>query len=291
MTELPVVRKYTDAQGVEITFFEWPVVNPKAVVQLVHGLGEHARRYDHVATALNRAGYSVYADDHRGHGQTGKHMLAKGQSKHVGHLGPGGMRATYQQVYKFTQLIQGENPNVPLVLLGHSWGSMISQWLINHHSSDFAAAVLSASTLLLPGILPAAGFNKKWDSKPAKSGFEWLSRNESIGHAFTKDPLNFIQPAVTAFGALEVLHLAQVPSRRVRKDLPLLLLAGSDDPIGGERGNKLLANAYRRAGVQDLKVVIYHDGRHEMFNETNQDEVLGDVVEWIDSQLTRGNKA
>ena len=285
MTELPVVRKYTDVQGVEITFYEWPVVNPKAVVQLAHGLGEHARRYDHVATALNRAGYSVYADDHRGHGQTGKHMLATGQSKNVGGLGPGGMRATYRQVYKFTQLIKKENPKVPLVLIGHSWGSMISQWLINHHSGDYAAAVLSASTLLLPGILPAAGFNKKWDSTPNKSGFEWLSRNEAIGHGFIKDPLNFVEPAMTAFGALEVLHLAQVPSRRVRNDLPLLLIAGSDDPIGGERGNKLLANAYRRAGVQDLNVVIYHGGRHEMFNETNQDEVLADLVAWLNQAL------
>jgi len=281
MTKLPVVREYTDAQGVAISFYEWPVANPKAVVQLVHGLGEHARRYDHVAVALNRAGYSVYADDHRGHGVTGKRMGETGVSKHAGHLGPGGMKATYAQVHQLTGIIKNENPEVPVVLIGHSWGSMIGQWLINHHSADYAAAVLSASTVLLPGILPSGGFNKKWDSTPNKSGFEWLSRNEEIGRGFVVDPLNFVQPAITAFGALQVLHLVQLPSRKIRKDLPLLLIAGSDDPIGGERGNKMLANAYRRAGVNDLQVVIYHGGRHEMFNETNQDEVLKDLIVWL----------
>lgn len=278
---MPVVREYTDAQGVTISFYEWPVANPKAVVQLVHGLGEHARRYDHVAVALNRAGYSVYADDHRGHGVTGKRMGETGVSKHAGDLGPGGMKATYAQVHQLTGIIKNENPEVPVVLIGHSWGSMIGQWLINHHSADYAAAVLSASTVLLPGILPSGGFNKKWDSTPNKSGFEWLSRNEEIGRGFALDPLNFVQPAITAFGALQVLHLVQLPSRKIRKDLPLLLIAGSDDPIGGERGNKMLANAYRRAGVNDLQVVIYHGGRHEMFNETNQDEVIKDLIIWL----------
>ncbi|MEN9752750.1 MAG: hypothetical protein RL670_441 [Actinomycetota bacterium] len=281
MTELPLIREFQDASGIAITFFEWPVAKPKAVIQLSHGLGEHARRYDHVAAALNRAGFSVYADDHRGHGVTGKNMVAAGVTKKMGNLGPGGMRATYRQVHQLSDLIKSENPNVPLVLVGHSWGSMIGQWLINHHSGDYAAAVLSASTLLLPGILPSSGFNKKWDSQPNKSGFEWLSSNEQVGRNFVADPLTFDDSAVAVFGAGEVLHLAQLPSRKIRSDLPLLLLAGSDDPIGGERGNRLLANAYRRAGITDLTVMIYHDGRHEMFNEVQQQRVIADLVEWI----------
>jgi alpha-beta hydrolase superfamily lysophospholipase len=285
MTKLPIVREYKDAKGVDVSFYEWPVVNPKAVVQLVHGLGEHAMRYDHVAIALNRAGYSVYADDHRGHGVTGKRMRENGITKRNGELGPGGMNATYAQVHQLTQLIKDENPEVPVVLIGHSWGSMIGQWLINNHSADFDAAVLSASTVLLPGILPSGGFNKKWDQTPNKSGFEWLSRNEEIGRGFTKDPLNFTEAAITAFGALEVLRLVRLPSRKIRKVLPILLLAGSEDPIGGERGNKMLANAYRRAGVTDLQVVIYHGGRHEMFNETNQDEVLKDLIIWLGAKF------
>jgi alpha-beta hydrolase superfamily lysophospholipase len=87
MTALPIVRIYTDAEGIDITYYEWPVAHPKGCVQIVHGLGEHSLRYDHVALALNRAGYTVYADDHRGHGATGLRMTAEGTTKKQGYLG------------------------------------------------------------------------------------------------------------------------------------------------------------------------------------------------------------
>ena len=78
MTE-PQSNTYTDAQGVEISYYIWPVANPKAIIQIAHGLGDHARRYDHVAEYFNNAGYTVYADDHRGHGETGLKQLKAGQ--------------------------------------------------------------------------------------------------------------------------------------------------------------------------------------------------------------------
>ncbi len=87
MTELPIKRSFKDDFGVEIMFYEWPVANPKAVIQIAHGLGEHARRYDLMAETLNKAGFSVYADDHRGHGQTGVKQLENKQIKRLGNLG------------------------------------------------------------------------------------------------------------------------------------------------------------------------------------------------------------
>jgi alpha-beta hydrolase superfamily lysophospholipase len=90
MTNLPITRSFQDDQGVDIKFYEWPVADPKAVVQIAHGLGEHARRYDQMATVLNRAGFSVYADDHRGHGQTGLSQIEQKQIKKLGNLGPVG---------------------------------------------------------------------------------------------------------------------------------------------------------------------------------------------------------
>ena len=131
MTELPLTRSFTDFLGVEIIFFEWPVANPRAVVQIAHGLGEHARRYDQMAAVLNRSGFSVYADDHRGHGQTGLGQIEGKQIKKLGNLGQGGMDATFNQVLEFSKLIKSENPSKPLVLLGHSWGSFIAQKVIN----------------------------------------------------------------------------------------------------------------------------------------------------------------
>ncbi|MEY3908921.1 MAG: hypothetical protein RLZZ90_828 [Actinomycetota bacterium] len=197
MTVLPLIRTFEDAQGVEVTFFEWPVTSPKAIVQIAHGLGEHARRYDHVAEALNRAGYSVYADDHRGHGQTGLRMRAKGTIKKQGNLGPGGMKATFAAVHKLTGLIRNENPGKPVILIGHSWGSMIAQRILNPHSADYAAAVLTGSTLLVPGIMPSAGFNKKWAAEaagPDGSGAEWLSRDRRPQCRFLvrQTPLKFL---------------------------------------------------------------------------------------------------
>ena len=285
MTVLPLVRTFTDAQGIEITFYEWPVAEPRAVVQIAHGLGEHAMRYSHVAAILNRAGYSVYADDHRGHGQTGKRMIERAEIKRMGNLGKGGMTATVGQVYELTELIASELPNLPLYLLGHSWGSMLAQKILNKNSESYAGAVLSGSTLMLPGVAPTSGFNKKWDKTPNKSTKEWLSRDESVGREFMKDPLCFGETAIEVFGITNVAGLVSLPSKKIASDFPILLIAGSEDPLGAERGNMMLAKAFTRAGVQDVTMIIYPEARHEMFNELNKHEVLADLTNWLDASL------
>ena len=285
MTALPLVRTFTDAQGVEITFYEWPVAEPRAVVQIAHGLGEHAMRYSHVAAILNRAGYSVYVDDHRGHGQTGKRMIERAEIKRMGNLGKGGMTATVGQVYELTELIASELPNLPLYLLGHSWGSMLAQKILNKNSESYAGAVLSGSTLMLPGVAPTSGFNKKWDKTPNKSTKEWLSRDESIGREFMRDPLCFGETAIEVFGIANVAGLVSLPSKKIASDFPILLIAGSEDPLGAERGNMMLAKAFTRAGVQDVTMIIYPEARHEMFNELNKHEVLADLTNWLDASL------
>ncbi len=285
MTALPLVRTFTDAQGVEITFYEWPVAEPRAVVQIAHGLGEHAMRYSHVAAILNRAGYSVYADDHRGHGQTGKRMIERAEIKRMGNLGKGGMTATVGQVYELTELIASELGNLPLYLLGHSWGSMLAQKILNKNSESYAGTVLSGSTLMLPGVAPTSGFNKKWDKTPNKSTKEWLSRDESVGREFMKDPLCFGETAIEVFGITNVAGLVSLPSKKIASDFPVLLIAGSEDPLGAERGNMMLAKAFTRAGVQDVTMIIYPEARHEMFNELNKHEVLADLTNWLDTSL------
>ena len=285
MTALPLVRTFIDDQGIEITFYEWPVAHPKAVVQIVHGLGEHARRYDHVAEHFNRAGYSVYADDHRGHGETGLRMRANGDIKRQGNLGPGGMAAVFAGVRSLSHIILGENPEEPIILFGHSWGSMIAQRLFNNFSDEYDGLILGGSTLLVPGILPSSGFNKRWANLPDATGGEWLSRDHEVGRAFREDPKNFPESAIKAFGVANVIQLLGVPSKDIDSHVPLLLIAGSEDAIGGEKGNRMLANAYRRVGVEDLQVIVYHGARHEVHNETNKDEVLDDVVTWLDDRF------
>lgn len=285
MTALPLVRNFKDAKGVEIVFYEWPVADAKAIVQLAHGLGEHARRYDHVAAALNRAGFSVYADDHRGHGLTGQGQRARGEIKKQGNLGVGGMTATIAEVHQLTKLIREENPALPIFLIGHSWGSMLAQRVIRSHARDYAGVVLSGSTLMLPGVAPSSGFNKKWNKQPNSHGKEWLSRDREVGVKFNADPLIFQETAIQAFGVLEVAKLLGTPKKTLPEKLPVMLIAGSEDPLGGERGNKLLMNAFRKVGVQDVTLIVYPEARHEVFNELNKDEVIADVVDWLNTSL------
>jgi alpha-beta hydrolase superfamily lysophospholipase len=286
MTELPIKRVFIDASNVEIKFYEWPVADPKAVVQIAHGLGEHARRYDQMAAALNRAGFSVYADDHRGHGQTGLGQIERKQIKKLGNLGHGGMDATFKQVLDFSKLIKSENPGKPLIFVGHSWGSFIAQKVINKSSDLYDAVVLSGSALTMPGYLATGDFNKVWKKLPGSTGYEWLSRDIEVQKKFVADPLTFLAAAMQVFGVANSLKLFGTPSKNVRSDLPILVQVGEADPIGGEYSNKALVEAYRKnAGIQDIELFVYHDARHEIYNELNKDDILQDLIKWINIRI------
>ena len=286
MTRLPLEKSFKDSAGVEIFFYEWPVAEPKAIIQIAHGLGEHARRYDHIALALNRAGFSVYADDHRGHGQTGLLQLEKKQIKRLGNLGLGGMTATYKQVSDFSKLIRSENPGKKLILLGHSWGSFISQKLVNTQSEFYDALILSGSALTMPGYLATGDFNKVWKKLPGSTGYEWLSRDVEIQKQFVEDPLTFLAAAAQVLGVRNSLKLFGKPSKKVRSDLPILVQVGEADPIGGEFSNKALVEAYRKnAGIQDIELFVYHEARHEIYNELNKEEIIQDLIEWINLRI------
>jgi len=286
MTDYPQTRTYSDGHGVEITFYVWPIEKPKAIVQIAHGLGDHARRYDHLAEALNKAGYSVYADDHRGHGVTGKKQVTSGQTKTMGNLGPGGIKAAFEQVHEFTNLIKDENPGMKVVLFGHSYGSFIAQKLVNMYSDEYDAVILSGSSLLVPGVLGAGAFNKKWAKEKDATGYEWLSRDKEVGKKFAADEYTFLADAAKVLGIPNGLQLFFTPKKSIRQDLPLLIQAGSDDPIGGTRGNEMLANTYRnKCGLDNVTAIIYHEGRHEMYNETNKDDVIKDLLAFIKANV------
>jgi alpha-beta hydrolase superfamily lysophospholipase len=288
MTDLPIRRSFKDDFGVEIMFYEWPVAEPKAVIQIAHGLGEHARRYDQMAATLNKAGFSVYADDHRGHGQTGVKQLENKQIKRLGNLGPGGMAATYKQVADFSKLIKAENPNRPLVLLGHSWGSFIAQKIINKYSDIYDAVVLSGSALTMPGYLATGDFNKVWKKLPGSTGYEWLSRDVEIQNKFVADPLTFLAAAAQVLGIKNSLEMFGKPSKDVRRDLPILVQVGEADPIGGEYSNKALVEAYRKnAGIEDIELYVYHECRHEIYNELNKDAIIEDLITWVNQRVSK----
>jgi len=275
---------FTDTWGVQITYDVYPVSKARAVVLLVHGIGEHAGRYHHVAAAFNSAGYAVYAPDVRGHGRTGVHAAAGDLSK-LGHLGRGGLTGAIDDMRQLTDIIRAENPGLPIVLLGHSMGSIHSQILINYRAGDYAAVILTGACSRTPGYMAAGDLNKPF-KVPGGTGHEWLSRDPEVWAKFAADPWTFDADVLKIYGIPAGLKLFGRPSRHMAQ-VPLLIVAGEKDSLGGERSVLKLANDYlTRAGQNDVSVIVYPDARHEVFNETNKVAVIDDVISWLSERVS-----
>lgn len=276
-------RTFTDAHGVVVHYYVWAPGKPKAVVQLAHGVGEHALRYELLAQALVAAGYAVYADDHRGHGQTGVDYW-KGDLAQIGKLGVGGLRATQQNLLDLTRIAQEENPGLPFVMLGHSWGSLMVQNLLNAGPHPWSAVVLTGTAFRTPFDMNGGDLNAR-HKHLGDTGAEWLSRDPAVARAFVDDPLTTDAKVLQLFGVADGLRLFGRP-KRVQPPVPLLIMVGDDDPLGGEASAKKLADAYlRRGGLTDVELIVYAGARHEVFNETNQAEVRADLIAWLDDRL------
>jgi alpha-beta hydrolase superfamily lysophospholipase len=282
----PTQSSFTSsADGTEITTYSWTDAGdtPIGAVQIAHGLAEHAARYDRLARALNAAGFSTHATDHRGHGRTGQDDL--------GNFGPAGFDGLIADIVEFGGRISAENPGLPLFLIAHSMGSFAAQSVLPQHSELYAGAVLTGSTaldVLAANLAQSAGpvgleaFNAGFENR---TGFEWLSRDEAEVDKYVADPwCGFQTPPETVpmlFGhAVELADPAVLAG--IRSDLPLLIASGRDDPLaGGGQLVGLLAQRYRDAGMTDVTLTVYDGARHEIFNETNRDEVTSDVIDWL----------
>lgn len=175
--------------GTRVVVYRWdPVGSPRGVVQIAHGLGEHARRYAETAAALNAAGFVVYANDHRGHGATA------GDPSRFGVFGEDGWNRLVGDVGAIVEQVRTDHPGLPVVLLGHSMGSLATQKYLLDHSDRVDAVVLSGTTALdqlaaaidLDQPLELAGFNAAFE--PARTESDWLSRDEAVVDAYVADP-------------------------------------------------------------------------------------------------------
>lgn len=268
----------------ELASYAWDVADPRAVVQVAHGLAEHSARYDRFARALNVAGYTVRACDHRGHGDS--------IAGRPGDFGAPGFDALIADVAAYGASLHGD---LPLFLFAHSMGSFAAQSVMLTHSEQYAGVVLSGSTaldLLAAGMAQAEGpagleaFNAGFENR---TGYEWLSRDEAEVDRYVADPLcGFELPDETVpalFGAAATLaDPAALAS--IRPDLPVLIASGSADPLaGGGQLVEVLGQRYRDAGLVDVTVTLYDGARHEILNELNRDEVTADVVAWLDAHV------
>ena len=277
----------TAADGTEVTVDRYsPDREPKAILQIAHGMGEHAKRYRRLAEALTNAGYVVYANDHRGHGRTA------GSPDRYGDLGPGGWAGLVSDLGELSTVARKEHPGIPLIVLGHSMGSFALQQYLLDHSADLDGAVLSGTSaldLIASGIDPSqevdlSAFNAPF--QPARTEYDWLSRDPAEVDAYVADPAcGFGLGSSSVGGMLEGLAPTADQQRlaAISRHLPIYLMSGDDDPLaGGGALIDVVADRYREAGVLDVTVARYPGARHELFNETNRDEVTTDLLAWLD---------
>ncbi|CAD5990248.1 alpha/beta hydrolase [Agreia sp. COWG] len=280
--------QFLSDHGVAISYLAWPVESPRGIVQIVHGLGDHAARYAELAARLNASGYSVYAHDQRGHGETAR---LPGASPRAGErrMGVGGLRSAGDDLVRFSRLLRDEaardgSPGVPLIVVGHSLGSLILQRVINTRSTAFDGVVFSGTAYRMPGSMDGGDLTRR--HRPARrqgTGFEWLTRDVAKQQQAAADELMFEAKALKEFGLKDGLRLFGVPGRSIRHDLPVLIVGGSDDILGGPASMRRLARAYRRRSkLDDVEVVVFPGARHEIFAETNRAEVFDRLVDWLD---------
>jgi alpha-beta hydrolase superfamily lysophospholipase len=255
------------------------------VVVLIHGMGEHLRRYNHLAEALNSAGFVVYGHDHRGHGAS----LAA--TDEPGQLGANGWAALVDDLNLVINRAKSEHPGLPVAIVAHSMGSFATQQFLLDHGTDVDAVALTGTAaldLLEPALdlssdLDLSAFNAPFE--PARTGYDWLSRDESVVDAYLADPLcGFGIDSASArdmfAGARRLADSAALA--RMPHYLPLYVAVGSRDPVNADLALLWpLVDRYRDAGLSDVTVRVYEDARHEILNETNRSEVIDDLLKWL----------
>lgn len=294
-----------------------PDSEPRAIVQIAHGMGEHKGRYGDVAEALTTQGYAVYASDHRGHGGT----MVDAQP---GAMGKDGWRLTLADMNYLAEYSMRVHPGLPTVLLGHSMGAALSQQYLYLYGQHLSAAVLSGSpgfshplqlmllqfiarlesvrsgpdmqSPLLQGLLFGQN-NKPFEAatpNEVHTGFEWLSKDGLAVDAYLDDPqCGFVlSPASLAQFFAGMRQAADERSvHAIKKRLPIYLLSGADDPVHNkERGLSKLLAAYRGARLP-VEYKLYPEGRHEMLNETNRVEVVAQLLDWLAANLFDATEA
>jgi alpha-beta hydrolase superfamily lysophospholipase len=274
---------FTGAEDADIAGFRWAddTVTPRAVLQVAHGMGEHARRYQAPLGPLIAAGWVVYADDHRGHGLTAP------SPEHYGDFGENGAQLIVEDLRRLTSLARAEHPDLPLILLGHSLGSFFAQAFVFDHSRAIDGLVLSGTAAFGDRTdAPRRLDEVRVDGEPPRTPFDWLSRDPAQVDAYIADPLcGFSRKAGgdSGFGRLAARVRDPAEIAKIRKDLPIYVFVGDKDPINQDLALlRPLVDRYREAGLSDLEVKVYPGGRHEMLNEINRAEVVADLTAWLE---------
>lgn len=292
----------------EIHAIEWiPEGEVKAVLQICHGMTEYIGRYEEFAQFLNERGIFVTGHDHLGHGQSvqsedyyGYFHEKKGNQYVIG------------DIHKLREITQRKYPETPYFMLGHSMGSFLLRQYLTMYGKGLRGAVimgtghhgmptLAAGQFLCRMVaavkgwkyrsefinnLSFGGYNKRFKDDP--DGATWLSANPENCRRYAEDPLCTFVFTVNGyyqmFEGMKVLNKRESVGK-IPKDLPILFVAGTDDPVGDfGKSVKLVYGKYRGAGIKDVKIKLYKGDRHEILNETDRQQVFMDLYKWMEKR-------
>ncbi len=282
-----------------------PEGQPKAVVQIIHGIAEFIERYDDFANFLVSQGIAVTAEDHMGHGQS----IGEGPRGYF----EGGWFTAVDDSYQLMKLTMAKFPGVPYILLGHSMGSFMARTILcKYPGSGIAGAIISGTgwqpSFALPALIKVVelmgrrdmtapnetlqktifgGYNSHVEHP--RTGSDWLTRDNAVVDAYVADPLCGFTPSSGLFRDMFTgIHYIQKPGSLevMKKDLPVFFIAGKEDPVGSYgKGVEQAAAAFRKAGMENVSCKLYPLCRHEVLNEINKEEVYSDVLKWMEGIL------
>lgn len=300
---------YTDIDDKEIFVRKWDECGKiKGVIQIAHGMTEESSRYDYVAKKLNEAGFIVYAEDHRGHGRTTKSREELGYIADID-----GFHWMVNNLKQLNNIIKDEYPDIPKILLGHSMGSFLSQRYAELYPSSIDLLVLTGSNgkpnnvakigmkiaereidkhgrkyvSNLLNRLAFESFNNNF--KPARTKYDWLcSVDEEVDKYINNEYCGFkcsVSFYYDLINGLLTIHKKE-NLKNIPESLPIYIFSGDKDPVG-ENGKGIinLYNTLRALEIKDVSYKLYKDGRHEMLNEYNKDEVISDLINWLNERI------
>lgn len=302
---------FTSTDGEVICYYKWsadPKIPFKGVIQIAHGLGEHAGRYDHIAHLFQKEGFEIYANDHRAHGKTAeiKRLFGFYEGKDY-------FEDCVEDMHELSNLMRKEHPKAKFILFGHSMGSLLSRRFVLSYGKELDALIISGTASFIKGLgnigLVSATavtavrgrsrkneflksfffdeFNKKF--KPNRTKLDWISSDEDKVDIFEADPYRIENFSLGVF--LDIIKNSkklneQKAFNATPKDLPVLIFSGDKDPVGEMgKGVTKVAKKYEKSGLNDLTFNLYEGGRHEMLNETNSEEVEKDILKWLRKRI------
>lgn len=285
-----------------------PEGEPKAVLQIVHGIAEFVERYDDFANYMNTLGYIVVAEDHMGHGQSIGENGVRGYFH-------GGWFCAVQDTYQLMQDTMAQFPGLPYVLFGHSMGSFMARTILaKYPDSGICAAIICGTGWQPRAALPAligvveaickktgeqnpnetlqkmvfGGYNKR--VKNPRTSNDWLTRDEVTVDAYNAHPLCGFTPACGLLrDMMKGIYFVEQQKNlaNMKKHLPVFFIAGAEDPVGPYgKGVERVVQEFKKAGMVNVSLKLYPEGRHEILNELNKQEVYEDISEWLEPQVS-----